>query len=179
MRNKILRSANAKYNFIFTFFFYKISKGDLDVFWCEFIDLFGFFFFGCYCDSRWIHIKKHRNTSKVCLLYLFYRKKSKNRMIFSVRRPQYFIPHTKSQRSLVTRHRLSCKKIYITHTRNVSLGCLWYHKLFCVFGDFYASGTLDAEVTKSLQGNVVITFEIMIFWFVRYICEWIPVVYRK
>ena len=72
-----------------------------------------------------------------------------------------------------------CKKIYITHTRNVSLGCLWYHKLFCVFGDFYASGTQDAEVTKSLPGNVVITFEIMIFWFVRYICEWIPVVYRK
>ena len=24
------------------------------------------------------------------------------------------------------------------------------HKLFCVFGDFYAPGTQDAEVTKSL-----------------------------
>ena len=26
-----------------------------------------------------------------------------------------------------------------------------YHLLFCVFGDFYASGTQDAEVTKSLH----------------------------
>ena len=24
------------------------------------------------------------------------------------------------------------------------------HKLFCVFGDYYASGTQDAEVTKAL-----------------------------
>ena len=38
-------------------------------------------------------------------------------MIFSVRRPQYFIAHTESQRLLVTRHRLSCEKV----TRNVSL----------------------------------------------------------
>ena len=28
------------------------------------------------------------------------------------------------------------------------------HKLFCVFSDFYASGTLDAEVTKSLYGVI-------------------------
>ena len=32
-------------------------------------------------------------------------------MIFGLRRPQYFISHTKSQRSLKTRHRLSCKKV--------------------------------------------------------------------
>ena len=31
-------------------------------------------------------------------------------MIFSVRRPQYLISHTKSQRSFVTRHRDSCEK---------------------------------------------------------------------
>ena len=42
-------------------------------------------------------------------------------MIFSVRRPQYFISLTKSQRLLVTRHRLSTEKV----TRNVSLGRLW------------------------------------------------------
>ena len=42
-------------------------------------------------------------------------------MIFSVRRPQYFISHTKSQRLLVTRHRLSIEKV----TRNVSLGRQW------------------------------------------------------
>ena len=47
-------------------------------------------------------------------------------MIFSVRRPQYFISHTKSPRSLVMRHQLSCEKIYKTHTRNVSLGCVWW-----------------------------------------------------
>ena len=32
-------------------------------------------------------------------------------MIFSVRRPQYFISHTKSHRFLVTRHRLSFEKV--------------------------------------------------------------------
>ena len=43
--------------------------------------------------------KKHRNTSKVSLLYLFYRKKKeKNIMMFSLRRPQYFICHTSCQR---------------------------------------------------------------------------------
>ena len=65
--------------------------------------------------NRWIHTKKYRNTSKVSLLYLFYRKKVKI-MIFSVRRPQYFISHTKSQRLLVTRHRLSCEKVNLHNT---------------------------------------------------------------
>ena len=37
-------------------------------------------------------------------------------MIFSVRRPQYFISHTKSQRLLVTRHRLSCEKVNLHNT---------------------------------------------------------------
>ena len=51
MRNKILRSANAKYRYSYLFF-YKINKGDLHVTysfvcWCEIIDLVGFF--GCYC----------------------------------------------------------------------------------------------------------------------------------
>ena len=41
MRNKILRSANAKYHYSY-FFFYIINKGNLPlmhscVFWCEFI----------------------------------------------------------------------------------------------------------------------------------------------
>ena len=54
---------------------------------------------------------------KVSLLYLFYRKKVKI-MIFSVRRPQYFISHTKSQRLLVTRDRLSCEKVNL-HNRLV------------------------------------------------------------
>ena len=47
MRNKILRSANAKYDYSFLFFF-KMNKGHLPlmyscVFWCENIDLVGFF----------------------------------------------------------------------------------------------------------------------------------------
>ena len=51
MANKILRFANAKSHY-FNFFFYKINKGELPfmyscVFWCEFLDLVGFF--GCYC----------------------------------------------------------------------------------------------------------------------------------
>ena len=42
--------------------------------------------------------------------------------MFSVRRPQYFIiSHTKSQRLLVTRHRLSREKGNLT-TRNHELG---------------------------------------------------------
>ena len=50
MRNKILRSVNAKYQ-NFSFFLYKMNTGDLPltyccVFWCEFIDLVGFF--SCY-----------------------------------------------------------------------------------------------------------------------------------
>ena len=39
-------------------------------------------------------------------------------MIFSVRRPQYFISHTKSQRLLVTRLRLSCEKVNFDNTNN-------------------------------------------------------------
>ena len=50
LRNKILRSANTKYYYSHLFF-YKINKEDLQLmyscdFWCEFIDLVGFF--GCY-----------------------------------------------------------------------------------------------------------------------------------
>ena len=72
MRNKILRSANAKYHYSY-FFFYIINKGNLPlmhscVFWCEFITM-----------NRLTGVKqKHRKTSKVSLLYLFYRKISKN-----------------------------------------------------------------------------------------------------
>ena len=45
-------------------------------------------------------------------------------MIFSVRKPQYFISHTKSERWLVTRHRQSCESKFTLQTRNVSLGSL-------------------------------------------------------
>ena len=37
-------------------------------------------------------------------------------MIFSVRRPQYFISHTKSQRLLLTQHRLPCEKVNLPNT---------------------------------------------------------------
>ena len=42
-------------------------------------------------------------------------------MIFSVRRPQYFISHTKSQQLNVTRHRLS----FTQHACKVGLGRPW------------------------------------------------------
>ena len=42
------------------------------------------------------------------------------------RRPQYFISHTKSQRSLVMRHRLSNEKVNL---HNVSMGRLWCNKI--------------------------------------------------
>ena len=37
--------------------------------------------------------------------------------------------------------------------QSINLCILWdvYHKLFCIFGNFYESGTEDAEVTKSLE----------------------------
>ena len=69
-RNKILRSANAKYHYILPFF-YQINKGDLvlkylSVFWCEFMDLVNFLALLCDpCHS--IHktksIRLHRNTT--------------------------------------------------------------------------------------------------------------------
>ena len=76
MRNKILRSANAKYNYSYLFF-YKVNKGHLPlmysfVVWCEFID-FGVFF-GCYCLTS--------VTLFIIRSYLFYRKISKNNDIW-------------------------------------------------------------------------------------------------
>ena len=82
---------NPKYHYSYLFFF-TINKGDLPLmyswaFWCEFIDLVVFFFWLLLFDpcrilrimkNQWIHTKKHRNTSKVTLLYLFHRKISKN-----------------------------------------------------------------------------------------------------
>ena len=59
--------------------------------------------------------QKAQDTSKVGLLYLFYRKKVKI-MIFRVRRHQYSISHTTYQRSLVTRHRFSCEKVNLLIT---------------------------------------------------------------
>ena len=84
IRNNIqgLRTLNI---IVFTFF-YNINKGDLPlmyscVFWCEFIDLVVFFFrimkrvTGVTNNGQKKCTKQHRNTSKVGLLYLFYRKK--------------------------------------------------------------------------------------------------------
>ena len=49
-------------------------------------------------------------------------------MIFSVRRPQYFISHTKSQRLLVTRNRLSYEKVNLhnnnNNNNNISFICM-------------------------------------------------------
>ena len=55
-------------------------------------------------------------------LFVLYKKKKVRIMIFSVRRSQYFISHTKSQRLLVMRHRLSCEKVNLP----VSLGHLCF-----------------------------------------------------
>ena len=54
--------------------------------------------------------QKKRNTSKVSLLYLFYREISKNNDIF-IKRSQTSVFYFSSQRLLVTRHRLSCEKV--------------------------------------------------------------------
>ena len=44
-------------------------------------------------------------------------------MVFSIRRPQYFISHTKSERLLVTQHRLSGEKVNL-HTVFIRLTTL-------------------------------------------------------
>ena len=48
-------------------------------------------------------------------------------------------------------------KTHVLIDRLIDLCVLWdaCHGLFCVFGDFYAPGTQDAEVTKSLVGNAL------------------------
>ena len=79
------------------------------VFWCEFIDLVGFFWY-CLTPVTIFIIR--------ILLYLIYRKMSKNN---DTKRSQtsvfyYFICHRKSQRLLATRHRLSCEKANLHNT---------------------------------------------------------------
>ena len=68
-------------------------------------------------------------------------------MIFSVYRPQYFISHTKSQRSFVTRHRLSCEKVNL---HNILVTWVWDA---CGFlGLFIGSNTSSfACAAKSFQ----------------------------
>ena len=76
--------------------------------------------------NRWIHTKKHRNISKVSLLYLFYRKKVKA-MIFSIRRPQYVTDFTYKVSTIVCNATptLLRESKFTWHTRNMSLGRLW------------------------------------------------------
>ena len=68
MRNKILRSANVKYYYSYLFFC-KINKGDLPlmyscVFWCEFIDLVGFFGSCCLTPVTFFIIRSKGSTEK-------------------------------------------------------------------------------------------------------------------
>ena len=67
MSNKILRSSDAKYHYSYLFF-YKINNGDLSlmyscVFWCEFIDLVGFFFV-CYCLTSVTEVSRLSDTGR-------------------------------------------------------------------------------------------------------------------
>ena len=69
---------------------------------------------------------------------------------FSVRGPQYFISHTKSQRLLVTRHRLSREKVNLHNTPvtsawdacgvsgHVGLKLLFWVHDFCPLNFLYA-----------------------------------------
>ena len=57
-------------------------------------------------------------------------------MIFSVRRPKYFISQTKSQRSPVMRNRLLRESKFTFHTRKVNLGRLCLYLYHTGFRDF-------------------------------------------
>ena len=45
---------------------------------------------------------------------------------------------------------------YTCSDQSINLCILWdaFHELFCVFGDFYASGMQDVEIVKSLIYNL-------------------------
>ena len=75
--------------------------------------------------------------------------------MFSVCRPQYFIPHTKRQRLLVTRHLLSCEKVNLHNTLvlNVGLGrlCSQLINFKCVI-----RGHSHIKVTGMLVGKFIL-----------------------
>ena len=54
--------------------------------------------------------------------------------------PQEHLPERSQKQDILQKHLQSIFASYGMHTTNY----------FCVFGNFYASGTQDAEVTKSL-----------------------------
>ena len=60
-------------------------------------------------------MNSHQKTQEYIKGNLLYRKKVEIN-IFSIRKPQYFISHTKSQRLLVMQHRLSCEIVNLHHT---------------------------------------------------------------
>ena len=71
--------------------------------------------------------------------------------------PSTYLKHKKDYNkyaSLNNCHRNHTNRIFYQKSSNQSIVfCVLHdacHELFCVFGDFYASGTHDAEVTKSL-----------------------------
>ena len=119
-----------------------------DVFLCfwEWIHRFSRVFWLLLFDScQSLHKRQHRNTAggpdlvyskAVCGPYLI------TIMIFSVRRPQYFISHTKSQRLLVTRHRLPCEKVnlHITLVKWVWEACGHTKWIVCDRRSFFLRG---------------------------------------
>ena len=64
--------------------------------------------------TRSVHIRKHRNTSKVLVSFTYF-KEENVKMVFSICRPQYFISHTMYQRSPLKWKQLSCEKYRILH----------------------------------------------------------------
>ena len=121
MSNKILRSANAKYHYYF---------------WrnCRIPWICGLAVIPLMRLSRFTKTMnsshKHRNISKVSLLYLFCRKTVKI-MIFSIRTPQYFIFHYYKLSKVVC---------------NATPALLWQSKLY-----FFLHWRICRFVTKSLD----------------------------
>ena len=104
-----------------------MNKGDFPlmyscVFWCEFIDLvsvLAVIVWHSLLRSKRVRASSSRTSRRELPLSL-----SRNDSIgnacyavyFIISRHQYFITHTMSQRSLVTRHRLPCEKVNLYNT---------------------------------------------------------------
>ena len=107
-------------------------------------------------------------------------------MIFSIRRPQYLISHTKSLQLLVAWHRLSCEKVNL-HKTFLAWGACdfprqnkqpWIYQKFmkqffiCVHGLFTSNFCCPCTITQSVLKRVLSLKLKQVFFFTRFFDGW-------
>ena len=88
-------------------------------------------------------------------------------MIFSVRRSQYYISHSKSQRLFVTRHRLSCEKVNL-HNKRVTWAWdpLWFSQVTVLVSFRFVDYQLFHFVSfRFVSSNAISPFSVVFFFF--------------